>query len=81
MHKGDRSDIKIELLRESAEFVANSAFQLLRMDPLLIGIYLTVGGYLTNVSLEIQRQIGSSVYMLGLCNIFTYVYVFWIFYV
>lgn len=53
----------LENIRESAEFVADNAFSLLRLNLLIIGIYLTVGGYLTDLSPSLQESIATSYYM------------------
>ncbi len=57
-----KSDWSIDNIRESAEFVADNAFRLLRIDLILIGIYLTVGGYLSNLNPTLQQAIWTSKY-------------------
>ena len=52
-----------DAIRESAEFVADNAFRLLRLDLILIGIYLTVGGYLSSLNPTLQQAIGASWYL------------------
>jgi hypothetical protein len=56
---------ELDRIRESAEFVSDSAFRLLRLDMILIGIYLTVGGYLANLNSSLQQAIGESNYMVA----------------
>lgn len=65
MTSKEESDSDFEVIRESAEFVADNAFRLLRLDLILIGIYLTVGGYLSSLNTTLQQAIGTSWYLVA----------------
>ena len=62
----DRDSISdLNDLRESAEFVSRQSFRLLRLNVLLIGIYLTVGGYLSGLDPLYQEAISTSYWMIA----------------
>ena len=65
MTSKEEADSDFEVIRESAEFVADNAFRLLRLDLILIGIYLTVGGYLSSLNTTLQQAIGTSWYLVA----------------
>ncbi|MDZ7687412.1 MAG: hypothetical protein U5J64_01595 [Halobacteriales archaeon] len=65
MSTENQSEPDLDAISDSAEFVSENVFQLLRLNMILIGIYLTVGGYLANLSPTLQQEIGASYYMIG----------------
>lgn len=65
MPSEETSTPSLEQVSENAEFVADSAFRLLRLDMVLIGIYITAGGFITSLNPNFQQKIWTSRYMAG----------------
>ncbi|NHX35132.1 MULTISPECIES: hypothetical protein [Halolamina] len=65
MPSEETSSSSLEQISENAEFVADSAFRLLRLDMVLIGIYITAGGFITSLNPNFQQEIWTSRYMAG----------------
>lgn len=56
-------DQDLESVRKSAKFVSDTAFRLLRVNFIIIGIYLTVGGYVSSFDKELRQAIATSDYL------------------
>lgn len=65
MATDDAPESDLENVRESAEFVSGTAFRLLRINFIIVGIFLTVAGYLSNINGAVKQSIATSNYMVA----------------